>query len=391
MKKLLIAILFLCLIAVSVYAHTIELTGIIRDFSDTHPDFEGPITGLQTGCIQNTIVNGGNPVASSLSGNCAISNLDDWYSDYHPACFVKMHSITLNNNQLNPGGTYQFQDNDFFPIDGELNGNEGRVHNYHFTFEVRFMFAYQAGQTIAIQGDDDIWVFVNNQLVIDLGGTHATAGAQVALQDLASTLGLVSGEVYPLTLFFAERHTASSSLAIQLGNIIPFSAGTEAGLTKMLAMNEQTCLLLGVACEPLNERTVSMWANVEMSRGTGVDNLLESWVIGYRRFGNTPSDNSNLVQALHNNVKSTCMHILEHPKVATFSRLLKPKAITFCESGIYDRMEQMLWPGWFSQSSEASWFNQPLPFFKANFDLGNLIKTYGGYNLPPRCPWDFPC
>lgn len=387
MKNVLLAILYLGLANGLVYAHTIELTGTIRDFSDTHPDFEGAITGLQTGCIQSSITNGGNPIASNLIGNCAISQLDDWYSNFHPTCLVKIHSITLDNGQTEPGGIYQFQNNNFFPIDGELDGNEGRIHNYHFTLEVSFMFAYQTGQTLEIHGDDDIWVFINNQLVIDLGGVHTTASAQVALQDLAPTLGLVAGKVYPFTLFFAERHTVSSSLDIRLGNIIPFSAGTEVGLTEMLEMNEQTCLLLGITCDQLNERTVNMWTNIGIPMTAGIENLLADRVMTYRNpINNTPSDNNNLVQALHNNVKKTCSHILEHPNATTFSSSQRKKAIIYCESGIYNRIEQMLWQGWFNQSPVTTWFNQTPPFLKANFDLGNLIKT-AGVKIPV-CPWD---
>lgn len=177
----------------------------------------------------------------------------------------------------------------------------------------------------------------------------------------------------------------------QWDDIISVSAyEPNAGLTEMLKMNEQTCLLLGIACESLNERTINMWDNIGIPRGEGIDGLLENWVITYQRSGNVQSDDNNLVQALHNSVKETCKHIVKHPTVATFTRLQKQKAITFCESGIYNRAEKMLWQGWFSESPVATWFNQTPPFIKANFDFGKLIKTQAG-NLPPICPWDVPC
>lgn len=403
MKHKLLAIPLL-IANVMVYAHTIELNGMIRDFPSTHPDFVGMVTGLRTGCIQKVIADGGSPIASDSVSNCAISQLEDWYSDTHPTGFVKTYAITLDNRQNKQGGIYRFEDNDFFPFDNEISDNkkgryrkhyfsfdEGRNHNYHFTFDVHFMFAYQAGQTVAINGNDDIWVFINNQLVIDLGGVHTHAGAQIALQNLASTLGLVEGEVYPFALFFAQRQTVSSPLSLELGNIIPSSAGTETGLTEMLKVNEKTCLLLGIECNPLNERTVNIWANVKLSRGEGVDDLLNNWVQFYQRFANTPSDNNNLVQVLHNNVKETCGYMIEHPKVATLPPDQKQETVTFCESGIYNRIEQMLWNGWFNGLPTTAEVNQSLPFLKANFDIANfLIKTQAG-NLPPICPWDIPC
>jgi fibro-slime domain-containing protein len=401
MKHKLLAIPLL-IANVMVYAHTIELNGMIRDFPSTHPDFYGMVTGLQTGCIQKVIADGGSPIASDSVSNCAISQLEDWYSDTHPTGFVKTYTITLDNGQNNQGGIYRFEDNDFFPFDNEISDNkkgryrkhyfsfdEGRNHNYHFTFDVHFMFAYQAGQTVAINGNDDIWVFINNQLVIDLGGVHTPAGAQVALQDLASTLGLVEGKVYPFALFFAQRQTVSSPLSLELGNIIPSSAGTETGLIEMLKVNEKTCLLLGVECSRLNERTVNIWANIKLPRDNGIDSLLRDRVISYQNFADTLRDNNTLVQVLHNNVKETCSYMIQNPKVAQSSNS-QQQAINFCESGLYSRIEQMLWDGWFERSPTTAEVNQMLPFLKANFDFGNFIKTQAG-DTPPICPWDCIC
>ena len=401
MKHQLLAIPLL-IANVMAYAHTFELSGIIRDFPSTHPDFNRVITGSQSGCVQNVMVNGGAPIASNSASNCAISQLEDWYSDTHPTGFVKSYAITLNNGQNKPGGIYRFKNNRFFPFDRnetklgkyrkqDFSFDEGRDHNYHFTFEVRFMFAYQAGQTLAVNGNDDIWVFINNQLVIDSGGVHApTSANRVALQNLASSLGLVEGEIYPLNLFFAERHTLSSSLDIEFGNIIPFSAGSEIGLTEMLAANEKTCLLLDIACDLLNERVVNIWANVDLPRGEGVDDLLNNWVHFYQNFADKPTDNNQLVQVLHNNVKETCSHITENPKVAILPTTQKQAILNFCESGIYNRIEQILWEGWFTHSPTTAGINQILPFLKANFNPGNLIKTQAG-RTQPICPWDIPC
>ena len=108
------------------------------------------------------------------------------------------------------GGVYTFSDSAFFPIDGELFGNEGRTHNYHFTLEMHTDFTYEAGQTFAFTGDDDLWVFIDGTLAIDLGGVHGALGASVALD----SLGLTEGSTYDLDLFFAERHTSASTFSI---------------------------------------------------------------------------------------------------------------------------------------------------------------------------------
>lgn len=99
----------------------------------------------------------------------------------------------------------------FFPIDGQLLQNEGNQHNYHMTFELHLEFKYHPGEVFTFIGDDDIWVFVDNKLGLDLGGTHNEVTGQVMLD----TLGLVDGQTYPLDFFWCERHVVGSNLRIE--------------------------------------------------------------------------------------------------------------------------------------------------------------------------------
>ena len=45
------------------------------------------------------------------------------------------------------------------------------------------------GQTFYFTADDDLWVYINNQLVIDLGGLHPPLEKNVNLNDLGLTVG----------------------------------------------------------------------------------------------------------------------------------------------------------------------------------------------------------
>lgn len=122
--------------------------------------------------------------------------------------------ITLDLIPASDPPTYSDSKGLFFPVDGELFGNEGRSHNYYFTYEVRTVFQYRGGETFTFRGDDDLWVFINGQRVIDLGGVHGVQTATVNLDDVAEDIGLDLCGTYSFDLFFAERHTSESNFRI---------------------------------------------------------------------------------------------------------------------------------------------------------------------------------
>ena len=81
----------------------------------------------------------------------------------------------------------------FFPIDNQGWGNQGRPHNYHFTFEVHLEFAYNGGEGFTFTGDDDVWLFINGKLAIDIGGVHGAESESIDLDAHAGELGIVKG------------------------------------------------------------------------------------------------------------------------------------------------------------------------------------------------------
>src|SRR5262249_39068558 len=55
--------------------------------------------------------------------------------------------------------------------------------NWHFTSELRYFFQYQGGETLSFYGDDDVFVFVNGRLAVDVGGIHNQRNGRVVLGD----------------------------------------------------------------------------------------------------------------------------------------------------------------------------------------------------------------
>jgi fibro-slime domain-containing protein len=189
-----------------------ELVAIIRDFSQSHPDFED-FTGTMayTGLVLPMLGGDGRPqYDAAYAGTPMITSaatFAQWYDDLpgtNQTFEIPLELVDEGTGEL------VYDSAAFFPIDGFGFGNEGNGHNFHFTTEVRTSFTYQGGEVFSFRGDDDIWVFVDGQLALDLGGVHPALEASIDMD----TLGLEPGQTYPMDIFHAERYPEQSNFRI---------------------------------------------------------------------------------------------------------------------------------------------------------------------------------
>jgi fibro-slime domain-containing protein len=228
-----------------------------------HPDFEFYTTNVVVpGLVKATLGADSEPVFASVGNPQVLHDAIDYCWWYHQTgCngagstnpYDKLVYLDLGNNpttltlaQQGTSNVYTFSSFAFFPLDGNATvtglgwnaganpqygtdcNNTSTKRNFSFTSELHYIFTYVAATAASatpsvfnFTGDDDVWAFIDNQLVVDLGGLHQMQSKSVTLNTAeATTLGLTDGGWYSIDLFQAERHTCASNYTLGLSGFV---------------------------------------------------------------------------------------------------------------------------------------------------------------------------
>jgi fibro-slime domain-containing protein len=246
---------FTCAAVTDALPDTLPVTIVYRDFKGNdlaggYVDFQnknGAESGLLGAVFVGTLDSDGKPqlVKASPVTVQSAATFAQWYRDDPGVNITVPDTLALTKQ---PDNSYVFNNQTFFPLDtrgwAAVAAPNTEIlrsgHNFSFTSELRYWFTWAGGETLSFTGDDDVFVFINGILAVDLGGVHSAESGSVTLDaTTGAKLGLTMGGTYEVAVFQAERHTSASTYKLTLiGFNAPHSACASTCGDDIVASNE---------------------------------------------------------------------------------------------------------------------------------------------------------
>ena len=157
-------------------------------------------------------------------------------------------TYTLKTVKDTNGNVLTTEGSDFYPLDNSRKlsyESSETAHNYFFgmRYDVPFKIGdYVGPMNYEFTGDDDLWVLLDGELVLDLGGIHSAADGTV---DIWKELGKTADQLTPkekeqehtLTVLYMERGAGESNCKMKF--TLPSASIAEVSQVPMAELNLQ--------------------------------------------------------------------------------------------------------------------------------------------------------
>lgn len=109
----------------------------------------------------------------------------------------------------------------------------GRDYNFSMEGHGQFVFNTEDNLYFTFEGDDDVYLFINNKMVMDIGAAHSITKSTFNLNDYIKECGLKDGEMYDFDFYYMERHSYGSNIRIETNiDVTSKYIDTEKGATQ---------------------------------------------------------------------------------------------------------------------------------------------------------------
>lgn len=246
-------------------------------------------TGWTPNIVKDTLGSDGLPVpanessenpliatSKNVTGHDPVQPTDNFYQWFHAVEGKSAkYERELTFNRVGNENKYTYGGRQIFPLDDIPDAQITSGHNFHFTAHMQtpIKVSRSGTETFDFSGDDDVWVFLNGHLVLDIGGVHtAIDGSFTINQDGSVTsrvfegtktyseniydLGLEKDEIINLDLFYAERNTSEANTLITITDM-EWLISARASIGEELIDNKLIQYTASVKnCDPTNTITV---------------------------------------------------------------------------------------------------------------------------------------